>query len=178
MSRAPRALSLLLCLATTGHCRSPSPECFWPSPCAIGFASTRRTHFPSFPFLYPSETNHHSHLLLLPEQALAAAVPFSSLTLSTGNHPPGVRVAREHVLPPTSQSSIHRRAGAPPLPSLCLFVEKERRSRKEEEEEERKRKSLTVYFGWQPVIFQGSDNQVAYLGFIHVGARQVIIPLL
>uniref|UniRef100_A0A0E0GYS6 Uncharacterized protein n=1 Tax=Oryza nivara TaxID=4536 RepID=A0A0E0GYS6_ORYNI len=32
------------------------------------------------------------------------------------------------------------------------------------------------YFGWQPVVFQGSDNQVAYHGFIRVGARQVIIP--
>ena len=30
----------------------------------------------------------------------------------------------------------------------------------------------------QPVVFRGSDNQVAYLGFICVGARQVIIPSL
>uniref|UniRef100_A0A0E0I8I0 Uncharacterized protein n=1 Tax=Oryza nivara TaxID=4536 RepID=A0A0E0I8I0_ORYNI len=35
-----------------------------------------------------------------------------------------------------------------------------------------------VYFGWQPVIFRGSDNQVAYLGYICIGARQVIIPSL
>jgi hypothetical protein len=26
------------------------------------------------------------------------------------------------------------------------------------------------------VVFRGSDNQVVYLGFICVGARQVIIP--
>ena len=33
----------------------------------------------------------------------------------------------------------------------------------------------SIIFGWQPVVFRASDNQVAYLGFICVGARQVII---
>ena len=35
-----------------------------------------------------------------------------------------------------------------------------------------------IIFWRQPVAFQGSGNQVAYLEFICIGARQVIIPLL
>jgi hypothetical protein len=85
-------------------------------------------------------------------------------------------------LPPTSQPLNHQSTGAPPLPplnSLGNRKEEENGRKKKEEEREKKRKRKTdsrVYFGWQPVIFQGSDNQVAYLGFICVGARQVIIP--
>ncbi len=36
----------------------------------------------------------------------------------------------------------------------------------------------SIIFGWQPVVFRASDNQVAYLGFICAGARQVIILIL
>uniref|UniRef100_A0A0E0GRI1 Uncharacterized protein n=1 Tax=Oryza nivara TaxID=4536 RepID=A0A0E0GRI1_ORYNI len=123
--------------------RSPSLEHPKPSPCTIRFASTRRTHFPSFPFLSPSETNHHSHLLLLPEQALAAAVP----------------------------SFIHRRAGAPPLPSLCLFVKKERRSKRKEELEEEEE----TYDKWAP--YTPPWERYAFHGEVRVVSNPDVKPL-
>uniref|UniRef100_A0A0E0B710 Uncharacterized protein n=1 Tax=Oryza glumipatula TaxID=40148 RepID=A0A0E0B710_9ORYZ len=125
--------------ATTGYCRSPSPEHCRPNPRATGLALMSRP------------ISHYSHFFYRPEQAFAAAVPASSLTSTADLCRPRMRVDGEHVMLPTSPRFGHRRAGAP----LSLF-----------------------YFGWQPVVFRGSDNQVAYLGFICVGARQVIIPLL
>uniref|UniRef100_A0A0E0P601 Uncharacterized protein n=1 Tax=Oryza rufipogon TaxID=4529 RepID=A0A0E0P601_ORYRU len=72
----------------------------------------------------------------------------------------------------------HRRrdrsiTGAPaPLLSLSLSLlftgRREGRSRREEEEGEKKKKKIKR----QPVVFRGSDNQVAYLRVICVGARQ------
>ncbi|XP_052134444.1 uncharacterized protein LOC127753029 isoform X2 [Oryza glaberrima] len=67
---------------------------------------------------------------------------------------------------------------APLLPILPVCLGWKERRKEETEEEEEKENGLTesIIFGWQPVVFRGSDNQVAYLGFICVGASCFVDP--
>uniref|UniRef100_A0A0E0GQW8 Uncharacterized protein n=1 Tax=Oryza nivara TaxID=4536 RepID=A0A0E0GQW8_ORYNI len=98
--------------------------------------------------------------LLLPP---AVAVPASSPNSFAGRPLPRVRVAREHTWPPPLRPFHHRSTGVPSLSlslSLSAVHGKKRRKKPRGGRE----------------LLTGSDNQVAYLGFIRVGARQVIIP--
>uniref|UniRef100_A0A0E0INR0 Uncharacterized protein n=1 Tax=Oryza nivara TaxID=4536 RepID=A0A0E0INR0_ORYNI len=119
--------------ATTGYCRSPSPEHCRPNPRATGLALMSRP------------ISHYSHFFYRPEQAFAAAVPASYLTSTADLCRPRMRVDGEHVMLPTSPRFGHRRAGAPLVlssPSLAANGRGEER-RREEEGEEKEKETLT-----------------------------------
>ena len=113
--------------------RSPLSEHCRPSPRANTFASTRRIHFLTFPFLSPSEINHHRHLPYRPE--LSPSHRRSGLLPHSLSRPPPSPDARRSGTCFTADVAVprqleHRRPSLPPLGSQEETEEKKRRKKK------------------------------------------------
>ena len=128
--------------ATTGYCRSPSPELRKPNPRANGFASTRRIHFSRFPLLFhpiavtiATSFSGQSKFLQLPFRS-----PLSPSLPSTA-HPGCVVLGNTTRLRRRRLPAVGKPAPLLPVLPVCLgWKEEKRRDGGRRRERKRKRK--------------------------------------